>query len=291
MRRINCYTGDSKQFLHLIGSALHGDNRATYLSIENSLYAKYDEYDANASTLEALTPLWTQKQLENEKQWDCAHEMYGRERKEISNLWEYLKNANGGKIIKCPLCGVRDVTDLDHYAPRSIFPEHSVNPRNLIPTCHECNLEKDHVWLTKGGHRIIFHAYFDNPIHILVAIGSTIKIDQYNIPYVELYQNHPTKRPKGYGIMMRTLVKLGLFDFYCEQANDLFKIEFIKLDAYLRNSIMRQNYPNVDVCWQNRKNEYMACLANPDFIGEVNVLMYNALVNSMDFDDWIKQTY
>lgn len=291
MRKINCYTGDSKEFLYSIGNALHAENKSTYLSIEGELYAKYDEFDDNTTSLETLTPAWVQKTPENGVKIDCAHDMYSRERKDIATLWEYLKNVNGGKVFKCPLCGVRDVTDLDHYAPRSIFPEYSVHPRNLIPTCHECNLEKDNDWLTPAGHRIIFNAYFDHPLNILCVINSDIKIDKYGMPYVRVLQADVDKRPKGYGIMMRTLKTLGLFKLYCEHVNDLFKTEFIKLDAYLNNPMTRRSYSSLEECWQNRKAEYAACLHYPENVGEVNVLLYNALVNSPDLDVWLSQNY
>ena len=291
MRRINCYTGDSKDFLHSIGNALHGENKSTYLSIEGELYTKYDEFDDNSTSLENLTPAWAQKTPENEVKINCTHDMYSRERKDIATLWENLKSVNGGKAIKCPLCGVRDITDLDHYAPRSIFPEYSVHPRNLIPTCHECNLAKDNVWLTQSGHRIIFNAYFDNPLNILCVIKSEIKIDRYDMPYVRVFQANVVKRPKGYGIMMRTLNSLGLFELYSKHVNELFKTEFIKLDAYLKNPMTRHCYSCIDECWQNRKAEYAVCLHYPEVIGEINLLLYNALVNSLDLDVWISKNY
>ncbi len=291
MRRINHYTDDSKAFLHSIGNALHGENKTTYLAMENDLYIKYDEYEGNLQTLERLSPLWPQRTPENNAQGTCAHDMYSREKKDISNLWESLKNANGGKTIKCPLCGVRDVTDLDHYAPRSIFPEYSVHPKNLIPTCHECNTVKDNVWLTKGGHRIVFNSYFDNPLSILVLLNSEIKIDQRDMPYVALGVNVPDVRPKGYGIMIRTLHKLDLIPLYWEQVNNEFQTEFIKLSAHINDPLTKQVFPTLEVCWQARKHEYNACLANEEAVGEVNVLLYHALVNSPEFDGWIRKKF
>ena len=291
MRRINHYTEDSKDFLHSIGNAMHGENRTTYLAMENDLYTKYDEYENNLNTLEQLTPLWPQRTPENDAQGTCAHDMYSREKKDIAFLWEYLKNVNGGKTIKCPICGVRDVTDLDHYAPRSIFPEYSVHPINLVPTCHECNVVKDNVWLTAKGRRIVFNAYFDTPLSILAVLNSEIKIDQHDLPYVDLTINVPTMRPKGYGIMMRTLKQLDLIPFYSDQVNDLFKTEFIKQSAHLNDSLTRQIFPDLDVCWQARKHEYSACLVNEEAVGEVNVLLYHALVNSPEFDRWIDRKF
>lgn len=288
MRQINHYTGDSKAFLHSIGDGLYKENRTTYKSIAASLDAKYDEYDAHLGELEQIPPLWSEKTPQNEAQVNCAHDMYGRERKDISWLWEQLKTINGGKVFKCPLCGVRDVTDLDHYAPRSIFPEYSVHPKNLIPTCHECNKQKDNVWLTGRGHRIIYNAYFDRPLNILTAVNSEIKIDAHDLPYVKLSLQRLAKRPKGYGLMMRTLSQLELVPFYTDQVNNEFKTEFLKLSAHLTDPVIRNAFESFDVCWRARQNEYRACLFNPVIIGEVNVLLYYALMNSPLFDDWLR---
>ena len=111
------------------------------------------------------------------------------------------------------------------------------------------------------------------------------------MPYVRVVQTNVDKRPKGYGIMMRTLVSLGLFKLYSEHVNDLFKTEFIKLDAYLKNPMTRCSYSSFEECWQNRKAEYAACLHYPEVVGEVNLLLYNALVNSPDLDVWLSQNY
>lgn len=42
----------------------------------------------------------------------------------------------------CPICGVRQVSTLDHYLPKAKVPTLSVTPCNLIPSCRDCNMEK-----------------------------------------------------------------------------------------------------------------------------------------------------
>lgn len=62
---------------------------------------------------------------------------------------------------QCPQCGYGRVRSLDHYLPRSTYPELSVIPINLVPVCGDCNFEK-------GGHdpvtieECVFHPYIDN---------------------------------------------------------------------------------------------------------------------------------
>lgn len=57
---------------------------------------------------------------------------------------------------RCPLCGHRDVTTVDHYLPKSAYAALAVNPANLIPACGECNHAKSASVLD------ILHPYYDN---------------------------------------------------------------------------------------------------------------------------------
>jgi hypothetical protein len=60
----------------------------------------------------------------------------------------------------CPYCSHRRVAALDHYMPKSRFPDLAVNPANLIPICSDCNKLK----LSEiPGHsaRSPLHPYFD----------------------------------------------------------------------------------------------------------------------------------
>lgn len=61
----------------------------------------------------------------------------------------------------CPLCSHRDVSTLDHYLPKSLYPRLSVVPINLIPACQKCNTDKSSDYPTSPEtHRL--HPYFDN---------------------------------------------------------------------------------------------------------------------------------
>jgi hypothetical protein len=57
---------------------------------------------------------------------------------------------------RCPLCGHRDVTTVDHYLPKSAYAALAVNPANLIPACSECNRMKSAAMLDT------LHPYYDN---------------------------------------------------------------------------------------------------------------------------------
>jgi len=63
-------------------------------------------------------------------------------------IYDKLRASAGGT---CPLCGIRDVSTLDHYLPKARYPLQSVNPKNLVPACRDCNTGKlDKIFRTKS---------------------------------------------------------------------------------------------------------------------------------------------
>lgn len=62
---------------------------------------------------------------------------------------------------KCPLCGVGTVTTLDHYLPKSKFPDYTVLPENLVPACSYCNTAKL-ARAPSGPHNQTVHPYYDD---------------------------------------------------------------------------------------------------------------------------------
>lgn len=84
------------------------------------------------------------------------------------------------RFRRCPLCGQRDVQTLDHYLPRSEYPELCVTPANLVPCCRDCNSAKhEHVPATQDEQT--FHPYFDNwsqtvVLQAAVAVADTVDV-------------------------------------------------------------------------------------------------------------------
>jgi len=151
------------------GNKMPNPKYVSYHDKENELKTAYQEYDnhTNPCKLEEIGPMpLTPYQKSGLK------ELYGRERPFLKYLWNEVAYENG-EYIMCPLCGQKAVTDLDHYIPRAKMAEYSVHLLNLIPICHECNVDKDDRWLDENGKRIIFNAYFDQ----LNNIGHLLKCE------------------------------------------------------------------------------------------------------------------
>ncbi|CEN87620.1 hypothetical protein [Paraclostridium sordellii] len=65
------------------------------------------------------------------------------------------------KYSLCPLCAQRDVSTLDHYLPKTVFPTLVVSPLNLIASCSNCNkLKGDSTF--DSMYEATIHPYFDD---------------------------------------------------------------------------------------------------------------------------------
>lgn len=63
--------------------------------------------------------------------------------------------------VRCPLCGAREVRQLDHHLPKTKYPAYTLLPANLVPSCRDCNEDKLAVSPTTSSEETI-HPYFDD---------------------------------------------------------------------------------------------------------------------------------
>lgn len=71
----------------------------------------------------------------------------------------YIRKMILGRSRFCVYCGYVRPSELDHYLPRSRFPEFSVLSLNLLPACHRCNNRKRTTFGYKSGLPVYLHAY------------------------------------------------------------------------------------------------------------------------------------
>jgi hypothetical protein len=62
---------------------------------------------------------------------------------------------------RCPFCGHRTVSTLDHCLPKAQHPALAVTPLNLIPACKDCNHSKGNPALTVKADQLL-NAYYDD---------------------------------------------------------------------------------------------------------------------------------
>lgn len=118
---------------------------------------------------------------------------------------------------RCPLCGQRFVSTLDHYLPKAHYPSLAVTPLNLVPSCGECNRAKLDSFPQEAGETPL-HPYFDN-------------IDRQRWLCATVIETHPAaltyyvSPPAGWPILLAERVKthfkmLGLGRLYAAEASE-----------------------------------------------------------------------
>jgi 5-methylcytosine-specific restriction endonuclease McrA len=71
---------------------------------------------------------------------------------------ELLARAPQGR---CPFCGHRDVSTLDHQLPKASYPLLAITPDNLVPACSDCNHRKNDAVAASTDTQTL-HPYFED---------------------------------------------------------------------------------------------------------------------------------
>ncbi|WP_444918754.1 HNH endonuclease [Microbulbifer sp. JMSA003] len=66
---------------------------------------------------------------------------------------------------RCPFCGTGYASTLDHYLPKTKYPQLSVVPINLVPSCKDCNTGKSSSISSTAGQQNL-HPYYDHQYFI-----------------------------------------------------------------------------------------------------------------------------
>jgi hypothetical protein len=113
----------------------------------------YAAYSAASPDVTALTPADTAPATSKDLRTN-----YDYMRDSVEEIRAALfQNNSGGK---CPLCATNQATTIDHYLPRTVYPEFAVLPANLIPSCAYCNHAKGTAYAADGA-ALFLHVYFD----------------------------------------------------------------------------------------------------------------------------------
>lgn len=69
---------------------------------------------------------------------------------------------------KCPFCGgIGTPRNLDHFLPKAHYPQYSVLPSNLVPSCRDCNMEGKGKNFATSAEKQIIQPYLDNQIFFI----------------------------------------------------------------------------------------------------------------------------
>jgi len=88
-------------------------------------------------------------------------------------------------VARCPFCGISESSTLDHFLPKEQYPEFSVFPKNLVPSCAVCNTRKRDRILDEGTNvRMFLHPCFDViPDMAFLAVRARMEADALILSY------------------------------------------------------------------------------------------------------------
>lgn len=137
-----------------------------YQKIESDLLSSIRLYTQHRGNPEVITPLdlcsYTDSTFEAKRRKKSLINLYNPVVDKLP-YWELEKMRKDNGLSACPHCGeLGRPRTLDHYLPKDVFPEHSINLLNLIPMCDWCQGEKSTEYLTSDGCRRFIHPYFDD---------------------------------------------------------------------------------------------------------------------------------
>lgn len=124
----------------------------------------------------------------------------------IQKLNNEVTTLEGNRLINtCQNCTINEINSLDHIVPKNEFPEFSINPRNLFPSCSKCNGHKSYVWRVNN-KSVFLNLYLDNlPEEQYLFCNPTFDEDKITLKFTvenrfnieqnlfELINNHYTR--------------------------------------------------------------------------------------------------
>ena len=121
---------------------------------------------------------------------------------------------------KCPYCSQGNVEELDHFLPKTDngYPELSIIPINLVPSCHRCN-HKKHEFIPVDNNKQFIHPYFINNINEYRWLYCNINYDIEDKPTFIFYVNCPEEMEDSIKECIKfQFEKLELAIFYSKNA-------------------------------------------------------------------------
>lgn len=262
------------------------DNRKRMEAMRRDLENRYDEYcdKADNNTLHQLSDKWSYNDKVKTSDGYFLYHQYDNSKGLMSKLRAKIIEANNGEIVlKCPICELRDATELDHYVPRQLFPEFSVHSYNLIPTCHECNNNKSTAWCDSG-KRVFFNAYYDTPTDELLFDISVLKDN--DILRLGIALKSLIKPKESTRIAILTIKSLNLIPYINQKLNE-------KLSQKLKETILRRKH------WKGTDEDFLKVEKEilEETVGEIpdinngERIVLSTIKNEQIVEDWLKEQF
>ena len=284
MRKLKKANIQPKAFLHDIIQTKTKTNKKRLNNMKSKLEMRYDEYciKANSNKLHLLSEIWHYDKTMTKSDGFFLYRQYDNSKTSILNLRTKIIEANDGEIVlKCPICELRDATELDHYIPRMLFPEFSIHSFNLIPTCHECNHIKSEKWC-KDNKRLFFNAYYDTPTKEFlfnISVKKENKLLRINLT-LKTY-----KEPKDdTRIALTTFEELNLMPYVKQKINEMFGRELNRIIIRKKRS-----KEEINVFLKKEKEIIEDIIADIADVNNWDRIVLQTIIDTPAVEEWIKE--
>ena len=134
-------------------------NQVEMKLLESTVLSRFDEYENNKLELSNIG----ESPILNTSHRKVLKGCYTRNNKYyIGRLTATIIATQSAHVrANCPYCGLSVPDTIDHYLPKTEFPEYSILPINMIPSCSTCNRIKNEEWV-ENGVRSCINFYYDS---------------------------------------------------------------------------------------------------------------------------------
>lgn len=194
--------------------------RGILLNIKEYVFTRYQFYIQNKKNLNAIQP--TGKLDETEIY--LLEESFKKSTAFKNVKSQLLEGFSKKKIGKCPYCMISEPNTLDHYFPKSKYPEYILFAQNLIPSCSLCNNNKSNNIFVEGGKsqsRNTIHFYYDVLPSSQFLKANFCVVD--NIPQISFYLDLESDSEMN-EVIINHFGTMGLLNRYEKQSNNILSI-------------------------------------------------------------------
>lgn len=254
-----------------------GNNRIFFLENANSLREVWNDYIEKGRLVTEIvserTP-WINKK-------NTLMNLYpGKEgqaqKKYIDELREMFKNDT---YMLCPYCGRPIFDEIDHYLPKSKYPEFSFLSKNMVPSCSDCNGLKDNL-IPEGSHEYFLHPYFDLEIDDQLIYFEIVP--PFSSPRLEL-RVLTTLNTELCSRINYQIAKLELGDRLEKHARTDFRALIEQLD--------RNEFENIEDLIKYLRRCIRSEFTKYKSENSVTSIIYKSILNSQNFLDYLEEVY
>jgi len=247
MRNLNPYDGNTTDFFDDVVAARRPSDKdpnfvtrvVTYRPGIVTAYTAYNSHIAAQSLMTAVAVGYVNPTKED------LIELYKYKAKIFQKLkYELTTDENNRLINTCQNCTINEVNSFDHILPKDEFPEFAVNPKNLFPSCTQCNGYKSHVW-RNGADALFLNLFLDVlPTEQYLFANVNVAGNELEIEYY--LENRNGLDPALFRLIQSHYNRLHLLERFSDNCEDGI-IELINSISAIKNKLSREEIREVTI--------------------------------------------